>query len=193
MALQVARFLSTALVHSSEAAPRRHVDAAAAGAAAADYGLLRGLFSPVELLRRPQLHRYAAYLEAQGAQLPLGAPAPAGGGVGAAMEVAAESPAQSVTAVEGHSKAEGPAEAQAEAQAEAGAGVEEAAEAAEAAEAEEAEEAEEAATLSRLQGEVALEGAACELLQRALAVAARHSHAALAACAIEMGAAVRSL
>ena len=166
--LQVARFLSTALVHGSEVAPRRHVGSHAAGAAAADYGLLRGVFSPVELLRRPQLHRYAAYLEAHGAQPPSGAPA-------------GESAAERVEEIEGLGGAE--AETQE---------AEEAEEAEEVEEAEEAEEAEEVAVLSRLQGEVALEGAACELLQRALAVAARHGHAALAACAIGMGAAVRA-
>ena len=176
----MARFLSTALVHSSEVAPRRHVGSHAAGAAAADYGLLRGVFSPVELLRRPQLHRYAAYLEAHGAQPPSGAPA-------------GESAAERVEEIEGL----GGAEAETQEAEEAGEG--EAAEEAEevevveeAEEAGEAEEAEEVAVLSRLQGEVALEGAACELLQRALAVAARHGHAALAACAIGMGAAVRA-
>ena len=167
----MARFLSTALVHSSEVAPRRHVGSHAAGAAAADYGLLRGVFSPVELLRRPQLHRYAAYLEAHGAQPPSGAPA-------------GESAAERVEEIEGLGGAE--AETQEAEEAEEVEVVEEAEEAGE------AEEAEEVAVLSRLQGEVALEGAACELLQRALAVAARHGHAALAACAIGMGAAVRA-
>ena len=167
----MARFLSTALVHSSEVAPRRHVGSHAAGAAAADYGLLRGVFSPVELLRRPQLHRYAAYLEAHGAQPPSGEPA-------------GESAAERVEEIEGLGGAE--AETQEAEEAEEVEVVEEAEEAGE------AEEAEEVAVLSRLQGEVALEGAACELLQRALAVAARHGHAALAACAIGMGAAVRA-
>ena len=173
----MARFLSTALVHSSEAAPRRHVDAHAAGAAAADYGLLRGVFSPVELLRRPQLHRYAAYLEAHGAQ-----PPPSGAPAG-------ESAAERVEETEGLGVAEAGAAAGAQARAQEAQGEtqEVAAE-----EVEEAEEAEEVAVLSRLQGEVALEGAACELLQRALAVAARHGHVALAACAIDMGAAARA-
>ena len=172
----MARFLSTALVHSSEVAPRRHVGSHAAGAAAADYGLLRGVFSPVELLRRPQLHRYAAYLEAHGAQPPSGEPA-------------GESAAERVEETEGLGVAEAEAAAQAQARAQE-AQVETQEVAAE--EAEEAEEAEDIAVLSRLQGEVALEGAACELLQRALAVAARHGHVALAACAIDMGAAARA-
>ena len=211
LALQVARFLSTALVHGSEAAPRRHVDAHAAGAAAADYGLLRGVFSPVELLRRPQptlylpcispvsplyppyisellrrpqLHRYAAYLEAQGAQPPSGAPA-------------GESAAERVEETEGRAVAGAGARAGAQEAHEAGAAQAEtqdaaAEEAEEAEEAEAAEEAEEVALLSRLQGEVSLDGAAPELLQRTLALAARHSHAALATCAIGMGAAARA-
>ena len=92
-ALQLARTLSVQLVHAHEkgppkggpdpggppesaalpkmpqnnAASRAVAHAAAAGAEAADYGRIRGVFSPIEVLRRPLLYRYAAFLREAGA------------------------------------------------------------------------------------------------------------------------------
>ena len=92
-ALQLARTLSVQLVHPHEkgppkggpdprgppegaalprmpqnnAASRAVAHAAAAGAEAADYGRIRGVFSPIEVLRRPLLYRYAAFLREAGA------------------------------------------------------------------------------------------------------------------------------
>ena len=92
-ALQLARTLSVQLVHAHEkgppkggpdprgppegaalprmpqnnAASRAVAHAAAAGAGAADYGRIRGVFSPIEVLRRPLLYRYAAFLREAGA------------------------------------------------------------------------------------------------------------------------------
>ena len=50
----------------NNAASRAVAHAAAAGAEAADYGRIRGVFSPIEVLRRPLLYRYAAFLREAG-------------------------------------------------------------------------------------------------------------------------------
>lgn len=75
-ALQVARFLSMHLRHAHEAAPSRKHDNRASLINAreavddADYGVLRGVFSAIALLRRPLLHVYSQFLLEAGVSVP---------------------------------------------------------------------------------------------------------------------------
>ena len=147
--------------------PRRLMtvrEAVAAGAERADYGLLRGVFSPVELLRRPQLGRYAEYLRKAGVRV---ADDEGGDGAEAAMEVGAE--AGAATAAGEPTGGEGGEGGEMQ---------------------QDGGDAEAAAVLARLQSELRDAGAASELLQRALVAAARRGHAPLARCALALGAAV---
>ncbi|KAL1520506.1 hypothetical protein AB1Y20_022085 [Prymnesium parvum] len=64
-ALQVARSLSARLRHDGAPPPTRAASLAAR-VEEADYGVVRGTFSALQVLRRPLLFRYAEYLRAQG-------------------------------------------------------------------------------------------------------------------------------
>ena len=65
----MARALSHQLHHREAAAATRSASLAA-NAEEADYGLVRGTFSALALLRRPMLHVYAEYLRGCGVEAP---------------------------------------------------------------------------------------------------------------------------
>lgn len=156
-------------------------------AEAADYGVLRGVFAPTVLLRLPLLHRYVAFLRANGVRVSSEAAA-----CGAASEASAEAtpPSAAEAAAEGdaaHNAAHGAAEG--DAAHGAAHGVVDAASAAAAAhEAAAAEEAELSDELHRVRSDARADATLEQpALQLVLCVAARAGACALAEAALRLG------
>eukprot|EP00900_Chrysochromulina_parva_P015261 jgi/Chrpa1/23736/Chrysochromulina_OHIO_Genome00000660-RA len=182
-ALQVARKLAFTLVstHAPRAPSSRRNDEEDVDTA--DYGLLRGVWSPKAVLQLPLLYRYAAFLAEHGVCVP--------GDEAAASEAASPTAALAPAAHEADVEARGkaaPAHKAPEPDHSAAAAILDAAEAAAACEAAAAEEEELIDEIMRLSSELTNPTLTRPTLQLSLSLAARYGNDVLARTALALGA-----